>query len=79
MNTKNLQFANHTDSNLEIPALPAAGFIRKLLQRLGTLINGEKSSRFCRSQPARNDSRQDILHSLPTEEKLRLGMYHFMN
>lgn len=82
MNSKSLHFVNHADSNLEIPALPTAGFLTTLLNRLGALVSSTKSPKIGRTQPARdlrNDGNQDILRSLPIEEKMRLGMYHFMD
>ena len=82
MNSNKLHFANHADSNLEIPALPTAGFLTTLLNRLGAWMRSNKSASISRTLSARylrNDINQDILRSLPIEEKMRLGMHHFMD
>ena len=85
MNSKSLQYHNHIDSNREIPTLPQTGIFRALLNKLATWVTSSPIERHQAAYRARRaraehaDTGRDILRSLPTTEKLQLGMYRFMD
>ena len=85
MNTKSLQYQNDFNSSLEIAIQPQNGFFKALINKVTALVapgHIEQSEAAYRAQHARAvkaEMGRDIVRSLPTTEKLRLGMYHFMD
>jgi hypothetical protein len=85
MYSNSSHYQNHTDASAENLALPQKGFFTAISDRLtalSTRIGIERSRaryRARRAQPGQAGHGQDIVRSLPIEEKLRLGMYSFMD
>jgi hypothetical protein len=85
MNRESLQYSNHDDANLEIPALAQKGFFTVFIDKLSAMLvrrEMERSRAHFRARRAheeRTAHSQDIIRSLPIEELLRLRMYPFMD
>ena len=68
MNSEAIQYSSRPTINTRVSAI---NWIRGLFVRRQAKAN---------ALPAQASARQgDLLRSLPVEEKLRLGMYHFMD
>ena len=85
MYSNSSHYQNHTDASVENRTLPQKGFFTAIIDRLtalSTRIGIERSrARYCarHAHQGRAGYGQDIVRSLPIEEKLRLGMYSFMD
>ncbi|UCH38826.1 MAG: hypothetical protein JSU67_11720 [Gammaproteobacteria bacterium] len=85
MTSNTIQYGNSNNSNLENRALQQPGWFTNMIKRLDRLLvraqvesaQARFKLRYKHQQQA--ESRQDMVRSLPLEEKLRLGMYHFMD
>jgi hypothetical protein len=84
MNSKSLQYNNIANSKLEKLATAQTslitGAIRKLFDFLtrSEIEQAQASYKMKRKHETQAELHQDIVGTLPIEEKLRLGMYHFM-
>ncbi len=77
MNSKTLQYrptVNHHSSIF----IAIQQSISALIQRLA-MAQARASYQSRRQQEARKDLHRNILSDLPVEEKLKLGMYHFID
>jgi hypothetical protein len=85
MYSNSSHYQNHADAGVENLALPQGGFFSVILVRLTALLSRtatERARARYRAQRAHQELAgrgQDIVRSLPVEEKLRLGMYSFMD
>jgi hypothetical protein len=85
MNSKSLQYRNDIDSSLEIATSPQRGVVEAIVNEVAALLTPGHSQqsqagyRARRARAVQADINQDIVRSLPIAEKLRLGMYHFMD
>jgi hypothetical protein len=79
------QYQTHTNESVEILTPARKGFFTAIIDRLSALLTRSETERSRARYRARRahegmDGRgQDIVRSLPIEEKLRLGMYPFMD
>jgi len=83
MNSKSLQYNHIADSMLEKLAkvqIFITGVIRKLPDYLtrSKVEQAQASYKMQRKHETQAGLHQDIVGMLPIEEKLRLGMYHFI-
>jgi len=78
-------YQNHGDASVATPTLPRAGFFGAIVGRLTALLTrsaAERAQAYYRARRLHQERAgvdQEILRSLPIEEKLRLGMYRFMD
>jgi hypothetical protein len=85
MNSKTLRHRNAGNTKLEAFASQQISFFTTISRKVSAFImrsETEKSRaryKMKRQQQAQAQLHQDIVNTLPVEEKLRLGMYHFMN
>jgi hypothetical protein len=84
MNSKSLQYNNIANSRLEKLATAQTSFITRIIRKVFDFFTRSKieqaqaSYQMKRKHETQADLHQDIVGTLPIEEKLRLGMYHFM-
>jgi hypothetical protein len=85
MNSNSLQHSNAGNTKLETFVSQQVSFLTTIIRKASSFFirsEIEKSQaryKMKRQQQARAQLHQDIVNTLPVEEKLRLGMYHFMN
>jgi hypothetical protein len=85
MNSESLQYSIVGNSKLETFISQQVSFLTTIIRQASSFINRseiEKSQaryKMKRQQRAQAQLHQDIVNTLSVEEKLRLGMYHFMN
>jgi hypothetical protein len=85
MNSNSLQHSNAGNTKLETFVSQQVSFLTTIIRKAFSFFirsEIEKSQaryKMKRQQQARAQLHQDIVNTLPVEEKLRLGMYHFMN
>ena len=85
MNSKTLLFSNAGNTRLATLASQQVSFLTAIIRTVSRFIirsEIEKSQaiyKMKRQQEAKPQLHQDIVNTLPVEEKLRLGMYHFMD
>jgi hypothetical protein len=83
MNSKSLQYSNITSSKLENIATTQTSFITGVITKISNFVfrseTQKAQARYKAKHNAQAESRRDMVHGLPVEEKLRLGMYRFMN
>ena len=78
-------YQNHCEASVKNLTLPQKGFFAAIIDKLTALsarIGIERSRaryRARRAHQGRAGHGQDIVRSLPLEEKLRLGLYRFMD
>ena len=84
MNSKSLQNNDIENSRLEQLTTALTSFITGTISKVfdsltrSEIERAQASYRMKRKHETQAEL-QDIVHSLPVEEKLRLGMYHFMD
>jgi len=84
MNSKSLQYKNIANSRLEKLATAQTSFITGIIRKAFDFLTrseieqAQASYRLKRKHEAQAELHQDIVGTLSIEEKLRLGMYHFM-
>ncbi len=85
MNSNSLQHSNAGNTKLETFVSQQVSFLTTIIRKASSFFirsEIEKSQaryKMKRQQQARAQLHQDIVNTLPVEEKLRLGMYHFMD
>jgi hypothetical protein len=84
MNSKSLQNNDIVNSRLEKLATAQTSFITGIIRKVfDSLTRSEiektQASYKMKRKHETQAELQDIIHSLPIEEKLRLGMYHLMD
>lgn len=85
MNSKSLQYNETANSAFEIPDLPRNHTFATLASKItGWFTRGELEKARARYQARREraaqvESRQDIVNSLPLDEKQQLGLYQLMD
>jgi hypothetical protein len=85
MNSKSIKYRGDIDPGLEIAASPKKALIEAIFNQVAALFTAGHSGpsqagyRARRARAVQADINQDIVRSLPIEEKLRLGMYRFMD
>ena len=85
MTSNTIQYGNTENSSLENRAMRQPAWFTNMIKRLDGLLTRTQiesaQARFKSKQKhqAQTESRQDMVRGLPLEEKLRLGMYHFMD
>ena len=83
MNSKSLQNNDIENSRLEQLTTAQTSFITGTISKVfdsltrSEIERAQASYRMKRKHETQAEL-QDIVHSLPVEEKLRLGMYHYM-
>jgi len=84
MNSKSLQYANIANSKLEKLATAQTSFVTTIIRKVSDFLTrseieqAQAGYKMKRKHETQAELRQDIVGALPIEEKLRLGMYHFM-
>jgi hypothetical protein len=84
MNSKSLQYNNIANSKLEMLATAQTPFITGIIRKVFDFLTRSEieqtqaSYKMKRKHETLAELHQDIVGTLPNEEKLRLGMYHFM-
>jgi hypothetical protein len=84
MNSKSLQYNNIANSKLEKLATAQTSFITGIIRKVfdsltrSEIEKAQASYKMKRKHETQAELHQDIVGTLPIEEKLRLGMYHFM-
>ena len=84
MNSKSLQYSNIAKSRFERLATTQTSFITEIFRKLLNFLTRSEieqaraSYKMKRKHETQAELHQDIVSTLPIEEKLRLGMYHFM-
>ena len=83
MNSKSLQYSNIADSKLEKLAATQTSFVTGVIAKISSFLTRSEieklQARYRAKQNALAESHQDVVRGLPVEEKLRLGMYRFMD
>ncbi len=85
MNSESLQYDNSVNSGIEMPVLQQPGFFTAIVKRAVALFarseieQSQAWYRKKRERAVRHEIHQNIVGTLPVEEKLRLGMYRFMD
>lgn len=85
MNSNTLQYNSTVNLDLDDSVNPQPSFISKFIAKLTHFVNRSEIERIqakqnmMQKQAAQAEFNQDINSTLPLEEKLRLGMYRFMN
>lgn len=85
MTSNTIQYGNTENSNLENRALQQPAWFTSMIKRLDGLLtrtqieSAQARFKLKHKHQAQSESRQDMVRGLPLEEKLRLGMYHFMD
>ncbi len=77
MNSKTLQYSPIVDQHSSI--FTAIKQIISALMQRQAMAQARARYRSRRQQEARKNLHRNILSDLPVEEKLRLGMYHFID
>ena len=78
-------YQNHSAARVATPTLPRAGFFGAIVDRLTALLTrsaAERAQAYYRARRLHQERAgvgHEIVSSLPIEEKLRLGMYRFMD
>ena len=83
MNSKSLQNNDIVNSRLEKLATTQTSFITGIIRKVFDSLTRSEIEKAQASYKVKRKHEtqaelQDIVRSLPIEEKLRLGMYHFM-
>jgi hypothetical protein len=82
MNSKSLQYNSIENSKLEKLVSTQESFITAIKRKISDLLTRSEiekaQSRYMMKHAAQAQSNLDIVRTLPLEEKLRLGMYHYM-
>ena len=84
MHSKSLQYANIASSLFEKLATAQTSFISAFIRKVSDALTrseierAQASYKMKRACETQSELYQDIVDTLPVEEKLRLGMYHFM-
>jgi hypothetical protein len=84
MHSKSLQFANIANSTPEKLATTQTSFVTGLIRKVSDVLTrfeierAQASYKTKRAHETQAELYQDIVGTLTVEEKLRLGMYHFM-
>jgi hypothetical protein len=83
MNSKSLQYSNIANPKLEKIAATQTSFITAVIEKLASFLTRSEidkaQARYKAKLNAQAGSQQDMVRGLPVEEKLRLGMYRFMD
>ena len=83
MNSKSLQYSNIANSKLENLATTQTSFIIGVIAKISSFLTRSEieklQARYRAKHDALTESHQDVVRGLPVEEKLRLGMYRFMD
>ena len=84
MNSKSFQYNNIANSRLEKLTTAQLSFITGIFRKIFDFLTRSESDqaqasyKMKRIHETQSELHQDIVGTLPVEEKLRLGMYHFM-
>ena len=84
MYKKSLQYANIANSKFEMLATAQPSFVAVLIRKVSDALTrseierAQASYKMKRTHETQAELHQDIVGTLPVDEKLRLGMYHFM-
>jgi hypothetical protein len=84
MHSKSLQYTNIANSKFEMLATAQPSFVAVLIRKISDALTrseierAQASYEMKRTHKTQAELHQDIVGTLPVEEKLRLGMYHFM-
>ncbi|MGI9293818.1 MAG: hypothetical protein ACR2PS_07520 [Pseudomonadales bacterium] len=84
MNSKSLQYANSANSTLEKFATAQTNFVTAIIRKVSDYLarseieQAQAYYKMKRNHGTQTEQPQDIVSALPIEEKLRLGMYHYM-
>ncbi len=84
MHSKSLQYANIASSKFEKLATAQTSFVTTLIRKVSAALTrseierAQASYKMKRAHQTQSELNQDIVGTLPVEEKLRLGMYRFM-
>jgi hypothetical protein len=84
MHSKSLQYTNIANSKFGKLATTQTSFVTALIRKASDALTrseierAQASYKMKRAHETQAELHQDIVGTLPVEEKLRLGMYHFM-
>ena len=84
MNSKSLPYTDIANSKLEKLATEQTSLFTAIIRKVSAFLTrseieqAQASYKMKRKHEAQAELHQDIVGKLPAEEKLRLGMYHFM-
>lgn len=85
MNSDSLQYDNSINSGIELPVLQQPGFFTAIVKKAaamfarGEIEQSQAWYRMKRERAVQHKLHQNIVDTLPVEEKLRFGMYRFMD
>ena len=83
MNSKSLQYSNVVNPELEKIVATQTSFVTSLFQKVSAFLTRSEidkaQARYKAKLNAQAGSHPDIVRGLSVEEKLRLGMYPFMD
>ena len=84
MNSKSLQYANGVNSKFEKFTTAQTSFVTALIRKVSAALTrseierAQASYKIKRDHQTQSELYQDIVSTLPVEEKLGLGMYHII-
>ncbi len=83
MNSKSLQYSSIANPKLEKLTATQTSFINGVIEKVSTFLTRSEivkaQARYKAKLDTQVGSKQDMVRGLPVEEKLRLGMYRFMD